>query len=290
MTILGVQSVVYGVEDVATGLKYFDDWGVPAAERGAQGGEYKLPSGQTIRVRSASDASLPPPAEGGSTAREIIWGVDGKAALDQIGGELGRDREVKRDADGTLHTTDALGWGIGFALAASPSIGRNGGAAGGERLNHPLDPPRQARPKRMGHVVFNVPRDKAEMAAAFYGDRLQFRFSDRSKGFGDFLRCAGSNEHHNLFFLHSDRAMFNHVAFEVGGFDEIIFGGKHMEELGWKADTRPGRHILGSNLFWYFKNPCGGKTEYYADMDILNDDWKTRVWDKHPGFAMWMMT
>ena len=291
MKILGVESVVYGVEDVAAGRKYFDDWGLVGVEHAASGADYKLPSGQTIRLRAAGDASLPKAVEAGSTAREIVWGVDEPAMLEKLGGELGRDREVKRDADGTLHTTDAVGWGIAFRLASSPAIGLHGGGAvaADDRLNHPLDPPRQAAPQRLGHVVFNVPRDKAEAAAAFYADRLQFRFSDRSKGFGDFMRCAGSNDHHNLFFLHADRSMFNHVAFEVSGFDEIIFGGKHMVGCGWKADTRPGRHILGSNLFWYFKNPCGGKTEYYADMDVMDDNWKTRVWDKHPGFAMWMM-
>ncbi|HTP83088.1 MAG TPA: VOC family protein [Alphaproteobacteria bacterium] len=289
MKILGVESVVYGVEDVATGRKYFDDWGLPSVESGTSGADYRLPSGQSIRVRAAGDASLPRAVEGGSTAREIVWGVDEPGMLEKLAADLGRDREVKRDPDGTLHTTDALGWGIAFKTASSPDIGRNGGGRAGNRLNHPLDPPRRARPQRLGHVVFNVPRDKSELAATFYADRLQFRFSDRSRGFGDFLRAPGSNEHHNLFFLHSDRAMFNHVAFEVSGFDEIIFGGKHMEGCGWKADSRPGRHILGSNLFWYFKNPCGGKTEYYADMDVMDDNWKTRVWDKHPGFAMWMM-
>src|SRR5262245_52965155 len=107
MKILGVDTVVYGADDVATGIKYFDDWGVPAADRGAHGADYRLPSGQTIRLRSSKDGSLPAAVEAGSTAREIIWGVDEKAMLDKIGAELGRDREVKRDPDGTLHTTDA---------------------------------------------------------------------------------------------------------------------------------------------------------------------------------------
>lgn len=289
MKILGVDTVVYGADDVATGIKYFDDWGVPAGDRGAHGADYKLPSGQTIRLRSSKDESLPAAIEAGSTAREIIWGVDEKAMLDKIGAELGRDREVKRDPDGTLHTTDAMGWGIGFKLAVSPTIGINGGSSTGGKLNDPFQAPGRASPRRMGHVVFNVPRDKKDAMSAFYGDRLQFRFSDRSGNFGDFLRCAGSNEHHNLFMLYADKPMFNHVAFEVSGFDEIIVGGKHMEGKGWKADSRPGRHILGSNLFWYFKNPSGGKTEYFADMDLLDDSWKTRVWDKHPGFAFWMM-
>jgi hypothetical protein len=107
---------------------------------------------------------------------------------------------------------------------------------------------------------------------------------------GDFMRCAGTNDHHSLFFhTRADRPVFDHLAFEVRDIDEIVLGGKFMKERGWQASTPAGRHILGSNLFWYFNNPCGGRTEYFADMDLMEDDWKPRVWEQHPGFAMWML-
>jgi hypothetical protein len=75
----------------------------------------------------------------------------------------------------------------------------------------------------------------------------------------------------------------------VRDIDEIILGGKFMMGRGWKPNTSVGRHILGSNLFWYFDSPCGGRTEYYADMDQMDDDWKPRIWETHPGYAMWIM-
>ena len=62
-----------------------------------------------------------------------------------------------------------------------------------------------------------------------------------------------------------------------------------MRAKGWHTDSAPGRHILGSNLFWYFQNPNGGKTEYFADMDQMDDDFKTRNWEKTPGYAMWTL-
>ncbi len=79
------------------------------------------------------------------------------------------------------------------------------------------------------------------------------------------------------------------MAFEVRDFDEIIFGGKNMKSKGWKPYAPPGRHIMGSNLFWYFTNPSGGQSEYFADMDIMDDDFQTRNWEKSPGYAMWML-
>ena len=102
------------------------------------------------------------------------------------------------------------------------------------------------------------------------------------------VRCAGSTDHHNLFLMRRrNTAAFNHVAFEVRNFDEIMAGGAYMKSQGWTPDTVAGRHILGSNMFWYFQNPSGGSTEYFADMDRMDDDWEPRIWKTAPGFAQW---
>ena len=291
MTISRIESVAYGVEDVPAGIRYFEDWGLECVERSEHGADFATPAGQSILVRSSTDAALPPAVQNGSTLREVIWGVANGGTLEKIGAELSRDREVKPGADGTLHTQDVSGFAIGFcgmAPARKPVSGRKG--AGPSRMNHPFDPERRARPMRIGHVVYGVRKKDFEKASAFYIDRLKFRLSDRATGLGDFMRCAGTNDHHSLFFhIRADRAVFDHLAFEVRDIDEIILGGKFMKEQGWKANTPVGRHILGSNLFWYFNNPCGGRTEYFADMDLMDDDWKPRVWEQHPGFAMWML-
>ena len=286
MTILRVESLVYGVEDVNAGIRYFEDWGLPCAARGAHGADFSLPSGQTILVRTAKDAGLPAAPDGGSTLREAIWGVSDAAALDQIGADLGRDREVGSDAGG-LHARDESGFAIGFRRAAPAPASP---AAPAPRMNRPFDPERRARPSRLGHVVYNAAKKDLEKQLAFYLERLKFRLTDRALDTGAFMRAQGSSDHHNLFFaIRADRNSFNHAAFEVRDIDEIVLGGKYMKSRGWRPNTPLGRHILGSNVFWYFDNPCGGRTEYYSDMDQMNDDWKPRIWEKNPGFAMWMM-
>jgi len=287
MTILRVESLVYGVEDLDAGIRYFDDWGLPCAARGAHGADFALPSGQTILVRPAQDAALPAAPDGGPTLREAIWGVSDAAALDRIGAELARDRDVKADAAGGLHARDEAGFAIGFRRAAPAA---KSSAAAAPRMNRPFDPERRARPSRLGHVVYNCAKKDLEKQLAFYLERLKFRLTDRALDTGAFMRCQGSNDHHNLFFAtRADRASFNHAAFEVRDIDEIILGGKYMKSRGWRPNTPLGRHILGSNVFWYFDNPCGGRTEYYSDMDQMDDDWKPRIWEKNPGFAMWMI-
>src|SRR5262252_3715992 len=109
MSITRIESITYGVEDLDTGMRYYDDWGVQRLDHGTKGADYRLPSGQTIKLRSASDPSLPPPTEPGSTARELVWGVDNAAGLDQLGATLSRDQKITRDADTTIHVTDPFG-------------------------------------------------------------------------------------------------------------------------------------------------------------------------------------
>ena len=69
------------------------------------------------------------------------------------------------------------------------------------------------------------------------------------------MRAEGSNFHHSIFLFHRQgtKQYFNHVAFEVNSFDEIMTGGQYMLERGAESVSGPGRHSLGSNCFWYFR-------------------------------------
>jgi hypothetical protein len=69
-----------------------------------------------------------------------------------------------------------------------------------------------------------------------------------------------------------------------------MVGGLPMRECGWKATRRPGRHFLGSNFHWFFENPCGGRTEFIADMDRLDETWEPRIFEKHPGESVWLFS
>lgn len=287
MKIMRVEELVFGAEDVATGTRYFEDWGLEKTADGASGADFTMPSGQVIKVRAAGDASLPMTHEAGSTLREAIWGVDRADALDEIGAALSRDRNVRRDADGTLHTVDPHGFAIGFRVAAPKVVSE---PVPLNRLNRPFDGSARVRPTRIGHLVYGVTRAKEAEGAAFYVDRLGFRISDRSPDFGDFLRAAGSLDHHNLgLFNFRDKAGFGHIAFEVASFDEVMLGGQYMKSRGWKPQNKPGRHIVGSNTYWNFVSPCGGNTEYFSDMDLMDDNWQPRVWEKFPGAHVWAM-
>ena len=42
----------------------------------------------------------------------------------------------------------------------------------------------------------------------------------------------------------------------------------HPERHVWGL----GRHHIGSNFFWYLKDPAGNFSEYYSDIDCIVDD------------------
>src|SRR3970040_1604934 len=183
MKIARVESLVYGVEDVDAGIRYYEDWGLACVERGARGAEFRMPSGQSILIRPATDAALPAAPDGGSTLREAIWGVDDAASLEAIGAELVRDRNVKADARGALHVRDEAGFAIGFRHMSKAV---KAGAAEAARMNRPFDPERRARPTRLGHIVYNIPGQSIEQVLGFYIERLKFRLTDRALDTGAF--------------------------------------------------------------------------------------------------------
>jgi hypothetical protein len=133
MAILRIERVVYGVTDIAECSRFFTDFGldpVPAADAPADNGPatvFRTQAGQEIEIRPDDDPALPAPLEPGSTVREVVWGVDTQAALDALAADLAQDREVRRDPDGSLHTLDETGYGLGFRLATVTEPASDGG-------------------------------------------------------------------------------------------------------------------------------------------------------------------
>jgi hypothetical protein len=92
---------------------------------------------------------------------------------------------------------------------------------------------------------------------------------------------SASRDHHNLFLIKKEDLPggLHHIEFHVGDFNEVMMGGRRLTEKGWKTYVGPGRHVLGSNYFWYFKTPCGGNMELACDMDYVTDDWEPKEWE-----------
>ena len=150
-----------------------------------------------------------------------------------------------------------------------------------------VEPPvaREASPRRLGHVLLFTP--DIERQKRFYVDALGMKFSDQVPGDIAFLRC--STDHHNLALARSERPGFHHGSFEVGGIDEIALGAEGMRERGWQPAWGLGRHAIGSNFFYYIRDPWGSFAEYYFDIDYIPEDapWEPRDWDADYALYAW---
>lgn len=284
MQILGLESLVFGVEDMPAGRAYLLDYGLDERDAGPAGGTYEAADGTSVILRHASDSSLPPSNAPSPNLRETIYGVPNKAVLDEITAELSKDREVRTDANGTIHSVDDGGYAIGFQITRRrkielPTLGFNvPGQKPGRGVNECAASKTEIiRPRTLSHVVYFVPDIKK--AEAFYQNRLGFRITDRFIGLGPFMRPAGTLDHHTLFMIQSFNSHMvgmNHFTFHLGSGHEVLHAGWRFAQRGYKSFWGPGRHIMGSNYFWYFNSPFGGTMEFDADMDLHDDAWAPR--------------
>jgi len=289
MSIVGLERVVYGVEDLALGRRFFTDWGLRP-----EGDVFYAGDGTAVELRTKGDPALPPAVEPGATAREIVWGVDGRGALEELARRLAARGPVRRGADGSVAFADPAGFGVRLEETRRRPLAPLEIAVNTPERRARVDRIgtfyKQAAPRRLGHVVVQVPDIAA--VESFYREVLGFWVSDRYPGRGVFLRGRAEADHHQLFLLASPdgAAHFHHLAFEVHDVHEVFGGGLGFTERGWETHIGPGRHVISSCYFWYFKNPCGGSVEYFADMDSLTAAWQPREMPQSPEwFAEWAL-
>ncbi len=59
--------------------------------------------------------------------------------------------------------------------------------------------------------------------------------------------------------------------------NDVGWGAERMKALGYDRGWGVGRHYLGSNYFYYVRDPWGSYAEYSFDIDYIasNVDWPT---------------
>jgi catechol 2,3-dioxygenase-like lactoylglutathione lyase family enzyme len=290
MAILGLETVILGLDDVQKWSSFFEDFGLVRDRFTDRTVRFTLPEQSHIILKPANDPSLPPAFLGTDGPREIVWGVDSAASLDQIAKNLASDREVSRDIDGTIHSIDPNGIRIGFRIFDRKEVaiveGSENTVGKPVRWNKRRNWYDKAQPKVIQHVVFGVP--DVDAGVAFYAERLGFRISDVSRGIGVFMRCDGRNDHHNLFFPKSNNVYFHHISFGVDNIDELMAGANNMQRKGWPGGHGLGRHRISSMVYYYLKSPSNGEIEYSADGDAVNDDWVPSLWGPKFGNTHWV--
>ena len=149
-----------------------------------------------------------------------------------------------------------------------------------ERVNAPApsvlaDNP--GRPSNLTHIVYASPDQPTTLR--FFTDVLGFEVSDGLPGIIAFARCG--EVHHNVAIQAGPVAYLHHIAFEMDSIDDVVRSGqKLVDEDPDRHMWGLGRHAIGSNWFWYMRDPSGVFVEYTADIDRITaqDLWEPKDW------------
>jgi catechol 2,3-dioxygenase-like lactoylglutathione lyase family enzyme len=140
---------------------------------------------------------------------------------------------------------------------------------------------------RLGHVVLAV-NDVSE-TWNWWQSRFGLLMSDEVRApdgamAAAFIRCDRGSEladHHSLNFakIPGNGPGFHHAAFEVADFDDLMVGHERLKERGYTHSWGVGRHILGSQVFDYWRDPWGHLIEHWTDGDFFSADAQTSIAD-----------
>ncbi len=149
------------------------------------------------------------------------------------------------------------------------------------RTNAMQRPPRiPAKVQRLGHVVLQS--TKYIESLTWYLDNLGMIVSDflyypgqRERGpVMSFIRCdRGSThaDHHTIALALGPANRYVHSAYQVCDLDALAAGGEYLADRGYFRSWGIGRHIQGSQIFDYWRDPDGFLVEHFADGDTFDN-------------------
>jgi catechol 2,3-dioxygenase-like lactoylglutathione lyase family enzyme len=148
------------------------------------------------------------------------------------------------------------------------------------RTNSTQRPPREpATVQKLGHLVLQTTTYRRTLdwylqhLGLIVSDFLYYR-GQRDRGpVMSFIRCdrgATPTDHHTLALVLGPANRYVHSAYEVADLDALAAGGEHLREQGYVRSWGIGRHIQGSQIFDYWRDPDGFLVEHYADGDLFD--------------------
>lgn len=283
MALHGLADMTLGVPDIGATSSFYRDFGLTESSPGQFGS-----------VDGGSQLSLVTRAYRQLVA--ITLAAEHSDDIDRIRlAAQSKHLAVDESADGSITVVEPV-VGLRVRVALRPRIEQTGHAP--EVQNHPGRTQRTnerataifkegpASPRRLGHVLYAT--TDIDASIRFLVDVLGFRMSDSTPGLIAFLRC--STDHHNVALVASPVPFFHHSSWQVNDVDEIGQGAQHLltadpQRTVWGL----GRHFLGSNFFWYFRDPAGNYAEYFSDLDQVGDDdaWLAQEWDPSKSLYAW---
>ena len=145
----------------------------------------------------------------------------------------------------------------------------------------------QVLPRWLSHVLLFSP-DVSGMVT-FSEEVLGLRLSDRSGGLVAFMHTPHGSDHHLFAFVQSSGAGLHHTSWDVGSLDDVGAGSEQLRTAGFTEGWGVGRHVLGSNYFYYARDPWGSFAEYSFDIDFVSPakGWTAGDYPPEDSFYLW---
>lgn len=216
---------------------------------------------------------------------EAAAALEGASAIEELDGPGGGRRVRISDPDG--NSVEVVHGRAPAEVLAAPHAQPYNTGNERRRLNVLQRIERgPARVKRLGHCVVRVSDWKR--SDDWYRSNFGFIHSDqiylgeRDNVVTAFLRCDRGDipvDHHTFLCVGLGEPGFDHAAFEVEDFDAVMAGNEHLKSGDYEHHAGVGRHVLGSQVFDYWKDPWGHVHEHFTDGDLLDAGVKPGVFD-----------
>ena len=144
-----------------------------------------------------------------------------------------------------------------------------------------------ALPQRLSHLALMSPAVQRRMD--FYTGALGLRLSDRSDEGIVFLHGPHGSDHHLLAIAMGEGPGLHHLSWDVPTVEDIGLGMMRLYDAGYTEGWGVGRHVLGSNYFYYARDPWGSWSELSATMDYIPAelDWEGKDNPPEDSFYLW---
>jgi catechol 2,3-dioxygenase-like lactoylglutathione lyase family enzyme len=142
-------------------------------------------------------------------------------------------------------------------------------------------------PRWLSHVLLFTP--DVSGLVNFSESVLGLRLSDRSGDLVAFMHTPHGSDHHLLACVKSEGPGLHHTSWDLGSVDEVGEASEQMRNAGYADGWGVGRHVLGSNYFYYVRDPWGSFAEYSADIDFIAEGqpWQAGDYAPEDSFYLW---
>lgn len=266
--------------DMAKAEKFLIEFGLQVAERS---------NGKTYLRGTDAEAPCYILSQGPGRVTAIAFEADSLEDLEKVSAlpESSEIEALDEPSGGRcVRLTDPMGMQVDIvcgrekldALAAAPSHTFN---MNGQRPRVGELPAVSHGPscvRRLGHLVLESA--DPESLYRWYHERFGLTKSDAvllpdgspQMMFSRLDRGDEYVDHHVVGFQYAldEGSRVQHIAFEVGNLDDLMSGHEHLKRRKYRNVWGIGRHLLGGQIFDYWKSPSGLIHEHWTDTDLVN--------------------